>query len=77
MCLGETKNAFVLDVLGRDGLLLLRFVESHAGILVASQVACRLFELVNTRPGDIVHEVEIEMESSELKKPPAVLGDMV
>jgi len=75
----ETKNAFVLDVLGRDGLLLLRFVESHAGILVASQVACRLFEVVNTRPGDNVPEVEIELEmESELKKPSAtVLGDMI
>jgi len=73
----ETKNAFVLDVLGRDGLLLLRFVESHAGILVASQVACRLFEGVNGRQRDNVPAIEMEMESSELKKPSAVLGDMV
>ena len=67
----------MLDVLGRDGLLLLRFVESHAGILIASQVACRLFEVVNGRPGDNAREIEMEMESSELKKPLAVLGDMV
>ncbi len=36
-----------MEVLGRDGLLLLQFIEAHAGILVASQVACRLFELVD------------------------------
>jgi hypothetical protein len=67
----------VLDVLGRDGLLLLRFVESHAGILIASQVACRLFEVVNERR-DNVRAIENELESSELKKQSlAILGDMI
>jgi len=77
---GERKNAFVMEVLGRDGLLLLRFIEAHAGILVASQVACRLFEVVNRRPERNVPAIENEMEveSSEFKKPALVLlGDIV
>jgi len=73
---GERKNAFVLEVLGRDGLLLLRFIESHAGVMIASQVACRLFEVVNAAPRNDGPAAEEEMGES-FEKPAMVLGDMI
>jgi hypothetical protein len=42
-------SKFVVQVLGLDGLLLLRFIHSHAGLLVASEVARELYRSWETQ----------------------------
>jgi len=74
---GERKNYFVTEVLGRDGLLLLRFIESHAGVMIASQVACRLFEKVNGSPRNGIPVGAVEMTAHSEKPDELVQDEMV
>jgi len=61
----ELKREFVQDTLGRDGLLLLSFIDSHAGCMVASEVACELFNMYPMP----VHQINISDKSGVTRGP--------
>ncbi|KHN79707.1 Innexin-3 [Toxocara canis] len=44
-CGKRNIRAFIDNVLGTDGVLMLRFVRSHAGVIVARDITVRLFRL--------------------------------